>query len=503
MTEVVIRGRGEAGEHAGDLVPALRPMLAEARAGAVRVDFSSAPDALTDWATSGAMLLTGARDAPPLASRGRPASAVRAALALARALAAGTGLAPPPSDRGPRSRRWPDPGLLSERAALSGLTRRAPRSCGGALRIVPAGAGWLALSLGRPDDVAFLPALVQAAVDPDDPWTAVADWAREQSPQDAAERAQLLGLAAAAIEGRDGDPPGDSPRHSPRHSPEPTVQDRHRQALVDGAPWLVATPGGPRRPAVATGRLPLVLDLSALWAGPLAAQLLGLAGARVVKVESTHRPDGLRQGPPVFYDLLHAGAASVAVDLRTAQGVDELRQLIRAADVVIESARPRALRALGVLAEEAVAEGTIWLSITAQGRTGPWSNRVGFGDDVALGAGLRAAGPLAAPAGDAIADPLTGVHALLAIVAALTTGRGWLLDVAMHQVAALSARGPVAEHRLVRRGRFWFVETAAGPVSVARPHARRPVRAAAALGADNERYLPALLAPARQQPAGR
>jgi hypothetical protein len=46
---------------------------------------------------------------------------------------------------------------------------------------------------------------------------------------------------------------------------------------------------------------------SSLWAGPLCTNLLGLGGARVIKVESTTRPDGARSGPPAFFELLHHG----------------------------------------------------------------------------------------------------------------------------------------------------------------------------------------------------
>ena len=69
----------------------------------------------------------------------------------------------------------------------------------------------------------------------------------------------------------------------------------------------------------------LVVDLSALWSGPLCAHLLTLAGARVVKVESASRLDGARRGPPAFFDLLHAGQESVVLDLPTER--DRLRHL--------------------------------------------------------------------------------------------------------------------------------------------------------------------------------
>ena len=92
-----------------------------------------------------------------------------------------------------------------------------------------------------------------------------------------------------------------------------------------GSPALRAeqvVPAGPGSDVAPDPDAPpgLVVDLSSLWAGPLCAQLLGQAGARVVKVESTTRPDGARQGPAGFYDLLHAGQRSVALDLTSPPG---------------------------------------------------------------------------------------------------------------------------------------------------------------------------------------
>jgi crotonobetainyl-CoA:carnitine CoA-transferase CaiB-like acyl-CoA transferase len=178
----------------------------------------------------------------------------------------------------------------------------------------------------------------------------------------------------------------------------------------------------------------------------LCANLLGLIGCDIIKVESSRRPDGGRFGDPRFFDLLHAGHRAVALDFSSESGRSALRALISTADVVIEASRPRALRALGIDAERAVHHGMIWVSITAYGRGPRDEMRVGFGDDVAAGAGLVAFGPddVPLPAGDALADPLTGVHAALAAARALADPRGWLIDVSMHDVARGAAGVPSA-----------------------------------------------------------
>jgi crotonobetainyl-CoA:carnitine CoA-transferase CaiB-like acyl-CoA transferase len=104
--------------------------------------------------------------------------------------------------------------------------------------------------------------------------------------------------------------------------------------------------------------------------------------------------------------------------------------------VVVEGSRPRALRGFGLSAEEEVARGATWISITAAGRA---SDRVGFGDDVAAAAGLVAADHEGRPVfvGDAIADPLTGLVA----AALAATEPGVLHDVSMTAVVACTLDG--------------------------------------------------------------
>ncbi|MFA5886111.1 MAG: amidohydrolase family protein, partial [Acidimicrobiia bacterium] len=204
-----------------------------------------------------------------------------------------------------------------------------------------------------------------------------------------------------------------------------------------------------------------VVDLSSLWAGPLCGALLAAAGADVVKVESTARPDGARSGNGPFFDLLNGAKRSLALDLATDEGRRVLAALVAGADVVIEGTRPRALRQLGVDAEAALASSgpAVWVSITGHGRDGETGLRVGFGDDAAAAGGLVAwddAGPCFCA--DAVADPVTGMVAALGVLDALAPGAGngavardaavaaadrpaVLLDVALARVAA-SLAGP-------------------------------------------------------------
>lgn len=409
----------------------------------------AAPDAdadpRADWARSGVVALTGWPDAPPLVPPGRGATV---AAELAARFAALTGV----HVGGAR--------LLSERAAFTGNRRRGAVSVGGACRLLPTADGWAAVSCARQDDPALLGALISADVG-DDPWPAVTRWLATRSGGELAERAALLGVAAAPVS-----PPVTGP----------------------AARAVPALPGPAEQAAPRSLSGLLVADFSALWAGPLCAHLLGLAGAEVVTVETPWRPDGARRGNAAFYRLLHAGHRSVAFDPQTSAGRQAMAALVNAADVVIESSRPRALARFGLDADAAVAAGTTWVSITAYGRA---VDRVGFGDDVAAGGGLVAmdAGGHPVFCGDAIADPLTGLAAALA--AASVPAGGALLDVAMSGVVAATldtaagnrADGHAAHSAAARRsGDGWVIDTAGGPVPVARPQRRQVPGKAAGLG---------------------
>lgn len=255
-------------------------------------------------------------------------------------------------------------------------------SGGGASQLLQTRDGWIALSLARESDYELLPAWIGT-----DDLAAVAKFPTDELMA----QASLLGLPVGGVNLHRG----------------PAVV---RQAFT----------GTPRR----TNR---VIDLSGLWAGPLAGRLLAEAGFEVIKVESTSRPDGARLGSPQFFDRLNARKKQIAVDLAS----DELAALLDTAQVVIESSRPRALEQLGIRAADFLTRGVhVWASITAYGRDDP---RVGFGDDAAAAGGLVKPGP--SFLGDAIADPLTGLRTAHAVAEALKTDEPCLLDISLAGVS--------------------------------------------------------------------
>lgn len=342
-----------------------------------------------EWARSGAMALTGEADGPPRLAPAPLATAARAAVGLLARLSGNHAL-----------QGIDGAALLGERAACFGQGRRGRISPGGTCRLVRCADGWLAVNLARADDLASLPAWLGDPLD-GDPWDFVEARAAGRPVAELAGRARLLGLPV-------------SPASVPPTGP---------------LPWCeVSACGKPlaREPDA----LPFVVDLSSLWAGPLCAHLLGLAGARVLKVESASRPDGARRGNPGFFTLLNGNKECASLEL------GDLLPLIERADVVIEASRPRALRQLGIDAAAAVRDrpGLTWIGLTGHGRELPGADWVAFGDDAAAAGGLCVAtGAPDAPlfCGDAVADPLAGLHAAVAALASFGLGGGHLVDVSL------------------------------------------------------------------------
>lgn len=301
--------------------------------------------------------------------------------------------------------------LLTGRAALLGLTRGGRISAGAASRLLAAADGWWAITLSRPDDIEAVPALVEADT-PGEPWAAIETWAARQSVTAVVERARLLDIPAAAL--GEAVPAGPSIRR-------------------------IGQPGPARGPRGA-----LVADLTSMWAGPLCGHLLVAAGATVIKVESHARPDGTRNGPSTFFDWMNGGKHSCAVNFD--RDTDLLRELIGAADVVLESSRPAALARRGLGPDDvATRPGRVWLQITGHGTDPERCNQPGFGDDAAVSGGLVGGDDDGDPVfcADAIADPLAGMEAAAAVVDSMARGGGELITFSLAAVAATYAALPV------------------------------------------------------------
>jgi hypothetical protein len=356
--------------------------------------------------------------------------------------------------------------LLGERAALGGFAITGKTSAGpGTSRLLETrDKRWFALTIARPADREYLPALFgKEALDIQDD-EAIARVVAGRDCAELLETGRALGLPVAALD------------------EEPV------------SPAVNVLEKGPRRRR-RQGTRPLVIDLSTTWAGPLAGHLLWLAGAQVVKVESRSRPDAMRSGDPGLFGLVNQGKANVAVDFSDEARKTALLELIRRADFVIESSRVRALRQLGIDAGALTREvpGLVWLTITGHGASGEQADWIGLGHDCGVAGGLSKALAEAAGkpgyVGDAIADPLTGIFAALEGWRAWKRGQACRLGFSMSGIAALA----LAEERAHDPALLeWELQAWGAAIGEPFPAvAMRPVTGETrAPGTDNRSFLP-------------
>jgi crotonobetainyl-CoA:carnitine CoA-transferase CaiB-like acyl-CoA transferase len=185
-----------------------------------------------------------------------------------------------------------------------------------------------------------------------------------------------------------------------------------------------------------TSKLPLagvrVLDLSRVLAGPWCAMVLGDLGAEVIKVEHPQRGDdtrdwGMRVGntETAYFNSVNRNKRSVCLDLKTPEGRDIARDLIRKSDVVIQNFKFGDIERLGLGYEELKKEqpGLIFCSVTGYDRTGPEAARPGYDLVIQGEAGLMALNgePTQPPLkfGVAAVDMMTGMYAAQGVLAAL------------------------------------------------------------------------------------
>jgi len=194
-----------------------------------------------------------------------------------------------------------------------------------------------------------------------------------------------------------------------------------------------------------------VLDFTTAMAGPTASMLLADFGARVVKVEPPEGESSRRWGIARFgpagdqtglFAALNRNKASIAVALKSPEGVAAVRALAARADVVIESFKPGVAERLGVGYEQ-LSEGRpelVYCSVSGFGQTGPLREQPGYDQLLQAYAGhMSVTGEAGRPSvriGPSAIDLLTGAHAAFGIVLALRerdrTGRGQRLETSLY-----------------------------------------------------------------------
>ena len=195
-----------------------------------------------------------------------------------------------------------------------------------------------------------------------------------------------------------------------------------------------------------------VLDLTRVLAGPTCAKSLAEHGADVLKISAAHLPDS-----GVIELDTGIGKLSARLDLRNQQEVFLLKNLVRQADVFVQSYRPGALAARG-FSPEALAErrpGIICASLSAWGATGPWRARRGFDSIVQAVSGIAQAYSdgtkprlLPVSAIDYVSGYLMAFGVCVALARRARVGGSWLVRVALARVGKwIVDRGTVQDYQ--------------------------------------------------------
>jgi crotonobetainyl-CoA:carnitine CoA-transferase CaiB-like acyl-CoA transferase len=248
-------------------------------------------------------------------------------------------------------------------------------------------------------------------------------------------------------------------RPAPRLSEASACSERSR----------VVRPAGP----VADPALPFagikVLDLSTFWAGAYLTCYLGAFGADIVKVESIQRPDGFRYSAAypfegddwyersALWQATNLNKRDLTLDLTSEAGRELARRLASQADVVVENFSPRVVEQFALDYQSLVSlnPDVIMVRMPGFGLDGPWRDYVGWALNIEQISGMSAVtgyadGPPCNVQGPA--DPIVGVHAGVALLAALEhrrrTGEGQLIEVAQIEVGAAVTAETVIEYSM-------------------------------------------------------
>ncbi|MEO7392509.1 MAG: CaiB/BaiF CoA-transferase family protein [Ramlibacter sp.] len=190
-----------------------------------------------------------------------------------------------------------------------------------------------------------------------------------------------------------------------------------------------------------------ILDLTRVMSGPYCTAMFADLGAEVVKIESPGVGDEARlfaphvQGESTYFALLNRGKKSVTVNLKSAQGLDLVRELARQSDVLVENFRPGVMDRLGLDYARLSQDNPrlIYASISGFGQAGPFRDLPAFDLVIQAMSGLMSItgerDGRALAVGESMADVCTGMFAAFGVASALYdrehSGKGRQLDVAM------------------------------------------------------------------------
>lgn len=191
-----------------------------------------------------------------------------------------------------------------------------------------------------------------------------------------------------------------------------------------------------------------VIEIGTLIAAPFAARIFAEFGADVIKIEAPRVGDPLRKwrklhdGTSLWWYLQSRNKKSMCVDLKSVEGIEIVKQLVRGADVLIENLRPGALEQLGIGWNilHALNPKLTMVRISGYGQSGPYRDRPGFGAIGEAMGGIRYttgdADGVPARAGVSLGDSLASLHGVIGALMSLLhvktgKGEGQVVDVSL------------------------------------------------------------------------
>ena len=222
------------------------------------------------------------------------------------------------------------------------------------------------------------------------------------------------------------------------------------------------TPRPPQAPTALQGIR--VVDFSHFIAGPFATMILADMGAEVIKIEAPGRGDDLRRYPPVHPELKHGAPflwtnrnkRSLAIDLKSPEGVAIARALIATADVVVENFSTGVMERFGLDYESCrkVRPEIIYCSVSAYGRDGAFADRLGFDPIAQIESGFVSMNGYADREGVRALSPIMDISTAMmacnavlgALVARERSGLGQAIEVSLFDNAVLMTGYATLQH---------------------------------------------------------
>ncbi|MGZ4564810.1 MAG: CaiB/BaiF CoA transferase family protein [Mycobacterium sp.] len=211
-----------------------------------------------------------------------------------------------------------------------------------------------------------------------------------------------------------------------------------------------------------------VVELTKVWAGPYAGKLLAMLGAEVIKIETAGSPEEMRAygGTDInhapYFMSINPEILSVELDIKSAEGMAQLRELIARSDVVINNLRPGAMerQGLGYAQLKEIKPDIISVSIKMWGNDGPLGHQTGYAPCFAALAGLaplvgyRGGPPLGTSMryGDSTVGAAAAYAAVVALLHRELSGAGQFVDLSAVETLSSMIGDCLLEQALTGRG---------------------------------------------------